>query len=761
MRRNIAYEALRCTRVHTWLITCVLSVGPFTAVSLNAQSLTWLGTLGGNSSVAYDVSVKGQVVGVAKDRLGFDIAFVWENEVMRSLPVPSGMPASYAYGISADGRVIVGEYWTPPRDDGSQDVVAVRWVNQQRQALPPLYPDFPRRGARGVSAKGDVVVGLSAVPRAGALAVRWQDGQIQSVAGSHVDAGSDARGVSADGSVVVGREDFYPFRWTQDTGTELLGGFSVNGAANSASGNGSVIVGYVTDSSRIAARWVITGPIDPRNPPTPQLLGTLGGNSSEALDVSEDGQVVVGTSKNSAGQDRAFRWRAGRGMEDLNQTYARLLTSGSYLTRANAISLDGRYIVGQGYNATTGRFEAFLLDTRCPQRADVNNDGIVDDADLLVVLFNFGNRAVVPIFTTNSSNPPYFYPLAVDNNGTVFGYFANSSNRVFSAFWRLGTGIQLMQGFANLQSIAYACDATGTRVVGYREVSQGGGFGAFLWRNNTVQSVANPPSRGLAVSGDIVVGGLGTSDIFTGWQGTAFVWRNNSLANLGGVLTTNRYAYATGFGRSPSNPNVIVITGSAQNSAGAWRPFRLHFDTTSFTVQNVEDLGTLGGNAGYATGISADGTTVVGYAQTASGETRAFRWSNGTKIPAPTPNIGLNSSFATAVSEDGRIVVGWGRNADGLARIFRWDAFRGIEDLSAKYSLPGDDHYVLHPLVQPFQNGGMSANGRYIICATFGNNFFGAYRIDTQLQGDVNGDGIVDDADLLEVLFNFGNSCRN
>jgi hypothetical protein len=48
--------------------------------------------------------------------------------------------------------------------------------------------------------------------------------------------------------------------------------------------------------------------------------------------------------------------------------------------------------VGYGYNAATGRLEAFLLDTRCTLDGDVNGDGKVDDADLLIVLFNFGNQ---------------------------------------------------------------------------------------------------------------------------------------------------------------------------------------------------------------------------------------------------------------------------------------------------------------------------------------------------------------------------------
>jgi probable HAF family extracellular repeat protein len=93
-----------------------------------------------------------------------------------------------------------------------------------------------------------------------------------------------------------------------------------------------------------------------------QNLGTLGGNWSAALGVSADGAVVVGWAENAAGQQRAFRWTASGGMEDLNTTYANLLTDGSELYRANAISPDGRYIVGSGYNAATGRGEAYLLD---------------------------------------------------------------------------------------------------------------------------------------------------------------------------------------------------------------------------------------------------------------------------------------------------------------------------------------------------------------------------------------------------------------
>jgi probable HAF family extracellular repeat protein len=119
-----------------------------------------------------------------------------------------------------------------------------------------------------------------------------------------------------------------------------------------------------------------------------QDLGTLGGCCSWADGVSADGAVVVGLAYNAAGDWDAFRWTAAGGMEDLNITYANLLTNGSVLIEAHAISPDGRYIVGWGY------FEAFLLDTgpRCTaHNGDVDRNGCVDDADLLAVLFAFGS----------------------------------------------------------------------------------------------------------------------------------------------------------------------------------------------------------------------------------------------------------------------------------------------------------------------------------------------------------------------------------
>jgi probable HAF family extracellular repeat protein len=85
--------------------------------------------------------------------------------------------------------------------------------------------------------------------------------------------------------------------------------------------------------------------------------------------------MVVGHAENASGYNRAFRWTAAGGMQDLNQLYATLLQNGSDLRRANAISPDGRYIVGRGYNAATGLTEAYLLDTQGTSSVDDGSEG--------------------------------------------------------------------------------------------------------------------------------------------------------------------------------------------------------------------------------------------------------------------------------------------------------------------------------------------------------------------------------------------------
>jgi probable HAF family extracellular repeat protein len=265
---------------------------------------------------------------------------------------------SEAWGLSADGSVVVGE-----AVNATGQRRAFRWTAAGgMQDLGTLGGSWSV--AHGVSADGSVVVGSAQNAAGQERAFRWTAARGMQDLGTLGGGWSRAWGVSADGSVVVGwarnaAGQERAFRWTavggmQDLGT-LGGGRSV---AYGVSADGSVVVGSAQNAAGQwrAFRWTAAGGM--------QDLGTLGGSESEAWGVSADGSVVVGWAENAAGQRRAFRWTAASGMEDLNITYAHLLTDGSVLLEAHAISLDGRYIVGRGYNTAKAREEAFLLDTQ-------------------------------------------------------------------------------------------------------------------------------------------------------------------------------------------------------------------------------------------------------------------------------------------------------------------------------------------------------------------------------------------------------------
>lgn len=276
--------------------------------------------------------------------------------------LPGGAVMSAAYGVSGDGRVVVGSSQSA---SGEQ---AFRWSGSSGIAG---LGDLPGGGtysrALAVSADGSTVVGDSS-SASGNEAFRWTPAGGMSGLGDLPGGGffSIANAVSADGSVVVGHSastasgtlGAEAFRWTAASGLAPLGdlpGSIFFSVATGVSADGSFVSGFGTSpasgpASSEAARWTAA---------TSMVgLGDLpgGGFGSNAFAVSADGRVVVGLGA-AAGGVYAFRWHdpttGGAGMQSLGA-----IPGGAAFSRANGVSADGSVVVGQGTGPAG--MEAFL-----------------------------------------------------------------------------------------------------------------------------------------------------------------------------------------------------------------------------------------------------------------------------------------------------------------------------------------------------------------------------------------------------------------
>jgi len=277
-----------------------------------------------------------------------------------------GGRASVAWGVSADGSVVVGD-----SDSDLNSIIseAFRWTQATGMVGLGYLPGGELfSSASGVSADGSVVVGSSYTAN-GNEAFRWTQAtgmvELGDLAGVALLLSGFGPRVSADGSVVVGtsNSDFDAYRWTQATGTVGLGNleWASSGGASGVSSDGSVVVGYSTNySSWEAFRWTQqTGMVG-----LGDLLSSVDTTSrffSIASGVSGDGSVVVGYSQSVNGQE-AFIWNSTQGMRSLQQVLTNdygLDLTGWFLNEANAISADGLTVVGSG-TKPNGQTEAWI-----------------------------------------------------------------------------------------------------------------------------------------------------------------------------------------------------------------------------------------------------------------------------------------------------------------------------------------------------------------------------------------------------------------
>jgi len=159
----------------------------------------------------------------------------------------------------------------------------------------------------------------------------------------------------------------------------------------------------------------------------------------------------------------------------------------------------------------------------------------------------------------------------------------------------------------------------------------------------------------------------------------AFLWTpKTGLEDLG--VTTGTQSIATAI-----SANGLVVVGEALDASGFWRAFRWTAAT------GMQDIGTLGGPESAAFAVSSDGSVIVGSSLTSSesDSNHCFIWTAGggmqdMKTVLDTAGVHTADTWVTldtlvGISADGTTMVGYGQSPKTKAFPFgQFEPFRVV-----------------------------------------------------------------------------------
>ena len=342
--------------------------------------------------------------------------------------------------------------------------------------------------------------------------------------------------------------------------------------------------------------------------------------------------------------------------------------------------------------------------------------------------------------------PPRFtgwYRFILAGNGRVvyFDSWVEERYRVLrwteqDGWWYLRADGGLTRNPAEATLIGYvdAASYDGNVVVG--SVPRGSRSRAYRWRlGRGIEYLADPPGAvvsswalGVSADGNIVAGQVAF------WPDVRYLARWHA----DGQVEIHPDWHELHMWRL--SPDGRVITGYDWNYG---RPFRW-----------VEGRGvhSFPHELGPASAISYDGRILGG-----NGSGGAYRWKVEEGVIEWLVPFGYaNYASAGPMSWDGRVVAGWYVRSEwewenSFWRGFVWREGIGAVDLYEAF------RGLWPEWVDRVEVEGLSANGRYLLGLGWRHGGMARlFWLDMGRLGDVDGDGCVDDGDLLEVLFSFG-----
>lgn len=278
----------------------------------------------------------------------------------------------------------------------------------------------------------------------------------------------------------------------------------------------------------------------------------------------------------------------------------------------------------------------------------------------------------------NLSGGSAAFAYAASSNGSVIvGMAYNSSSAEQAVRW-VGAGAPTLldSGGVYAYSGATAISATGSTIVGYLNTGTPNLDDAFYFRTGTITSLnsffSGQASRaaGVSADGNLIVG---TAGDYLPWPSVANGFIFNITTSALTIVDASAHipAFATaGLTLTQLNAisgNGLVTVGYAYNDTVSSTPSdALAFSRTSTGTYTA--LGKLGGAFSWsiARAISNDGSVIVGQSLNATNKSEAFVYQTGTMTGLGFLGTG-DESDATGVSADGTVIVGYSRLTTGGA----------------------------------------------------------------------------------------------
>jgi probable HAF family extracellular repeat protein len=355
------------------------------------------------------------------------------------------------------------------------------------------------------------------------------DGAARAASLTGLGAQTQGAGVSADGSTVAGvtfpsGSPSTAMRWTLETGAVSIG--TLGGSSSNAldiSSDGTVIVGYAADATNNdrAFRWTQAGMV---------ALGSINGSGlqSYAQDVSSDGAVIVGSGFEMSGLSavtRAFRWTEAGGMASLG-------TLGGTESQGFGVSGDGAVVVGSSQVEVGGLPYAY----RWTSAGGMENLGTLDgdeDKGSVAIAISADGGTIVGL-SGGDMVTPTAKPFRWTEAGGMIE-LAKPAGATFTRPWGISDDGKIVVGEALVGSFyhAYLWDETGAAIE-LQSLLEADGVDLTGW---TLESVASITGTG----GTYYLTGFGTHNLSS--EGFLVVVPEPGIAGLlalGGLLVVVR-----------------------------------------------------------------------------------------------------------------------------------------------------------------------------------------------------------------------------